>query len=232
MRKSIAQTTLKVEQVEARCLPSAVLPVLTSHTFETVTAGVEHVVAGLVRTQDTSRAVSRLESLAARIPYGRRQLAAEWVSDVALFDPTIPGSARTTEQVLLKTLRHDVAYGVAEGEFRVTGKDAASLSSPGLKAPQVSQDSVRVANNTNLTLAVTVSLNNTGRSIPMTIRSGAPPALFDFGTATNNFMTISVRNANGSSPPPFNTGLNKPITGYNGTLFTVSILGGFFTVSG
>jgi hypothetical protein len=186
-------------------------------------------VARLERTQDPSRAATSLESLAARIPFGRRQLAPEWVSDLALFSPGVSGSGLTTEKALLTTLRHDVALGVAKGEFRVTGKDAAALSSPRL--PQVSLDSVRVGNNTNLTLSVTVSLNNTGRSIPMTIRAGAPPALFDFGTATNNSMSISVRNANGGSPPPFNTRLDMPVGGYNGKLFTVSILGGFFTVN-
>jgi hypothetical protein len=232
MGRSVVRTTLEVEQVEARRLLSSVLPVLTSHTFDSVTAGLVRVVSQLVRTDDSARAASSLESLAARIPFGRRQLAAAWVSDLALFDPSVPGSGRTTAQALLRTLRHDVAYGIAEGEFRVTGKDAAAVSSPGLKAPQVSLDSVRIANSSNLTLAITVSLNNTGRSIPMTIPSGAPPALFDFGTATNNLMTINVRNANGSNPPPFQTRLNQRVGGYNGALFTVSILGGFFTVSG
>jgi hypothetical protein len=232
MGRSTTARRLQIEPVEARRLPSAVIPVLTSHTVDFITAGVEHVAARLVRTHDTRGAASSLESLAARIPFGRRQLAAAWVSDLALFDPSVPGSGRTTAQVLLRTLRHDVAYGIAEGEFRVTGKDATALSSPGLKAPQVSLDSVRIANSTNLTLAITVSLNNTGRSIPMTIPSGAPPALFDFGTATNNLMTINVRNANGTNPQPFQTRLDQRIGGYNGALFTVSTLGGFFTVSG
>jgi hypothetical protein len=205
---------------------------LTSHTLESVVAGVGRVVSRLIRTHDLARTAASLESLAARIPFGRRQLAAAWVSDLALFNPAVPGSGRTTERVLLATLKRDAAFGVAEGEFRVTGKDAALFSATGPRAPQVSLASVRVANNTNLTLAVTVSLNNTGRSIPMTIPTNSAPALFDFGTATNNFMTIFVRNANGTSPPPFSTGLNKPIGGYNGTLFTVSVLGGFFSVSG
>jgi hypothetical protein len=208
------------------------LPALTSHTYDSIAADVRHVVARLVRTQDTSRAATALEVLAARIPFGRRQLAAAWISDLELYNPAVPGSARTTQRVLLATLKRDVAFGVAEGEFRVTGKDAAMFSASGLRAPQPSLDSVRVANNTNLTLAVTVSLNNTSRSIPMMIRSGAAPALFDFGTDTNFFMTIFVRNANGNSPPPFQTGLNKPVGGYNGALFTVSVLGGFFSVSG
>jgi hypothetical protein len=230
MPRSIRRTSLLVESVEPRWLPSGAFPVLTSHTYDSVVAHVRQVVATLAETHNTGRAASSLESLAARIPFGRGQLAPAWISDLALYDPTVPGSGRAAERVLLATLKRDVGFGVAEHEFRVSGEDAALFSHKGLRAPQASQDSVRVANNTNLTIAVTVSLNNTGRSIPMTIRSGAPPALFDFGTATGNRMGISVRNANGSSPPPFSTGLDMPVGGYNGALFTVSVLGGFFTV--
>jgi hypothetical protein len=222
---------LQVEAVEARRLPSSATPVLTSHTLDTVVASVEQVVARLVRTHDAARAANRLTSLAASIPFGRRQLAPAWVSALVVYNPAVPGSGRPMVRLLLADLKQDLAFGIASGELRVTGKDAAILTRAGLGAPLVSLDSVRVANNTSLTLGVTVTLNNTGRSIPMTISSSAV-ALFDFGTATGNFMAISVRNANGTSPPPFSTGLNKPFMGYNGALFTVSVFGGFFSVSG
>ena len=226
MRRSISRTMLRVEAVEPRWLPSCTIPVLTSHTYDTVVADVEQVVAKLVRTHDAARAANGLRNVSAKIPFGRRQLAPAWMSDLALYSSAVPGSGLATEQLLLATLKRDVASAVAAGELRVTGRHAAALS----RAPLASLDSVRVANNTTLTLAVTVSLNNTGRSIPMTIPRNAVPALFDFGTATGNFMTISVRNANGANPPPFSTGLNRPISGYNGTLFSVSILGGYFSV--
>lgn len=230
MRRSSGRATLQVEAVEGRLLLSGVTPVLTSRRYDTVVAVVEQVVSNLVRTDDTARATARLRTLSARIPFGSRQLAAAWMSDLASYDPAVPGSGPATQTLLLADLDRDIAAGVAAGAIRVTGRHAPAFSRPGVGAPQSSLDSVRIANNTSLTLVVTVTLNNTGRSIPKTIPSNQAPVLFDFGTATGNFMTINVRNANGGSPPPYTTGLNRPISGYNGALFTVSVFAGYFSV--
>lgn len=230
MRRAITRTSLQVEAVEARWLPSGITPVLTSRMYDTIAADVTQVVARLVRTHDAARAVDSLRNLSARIPFGSSQLASAWMSDLASYEPAMPGSGRATAKLLLADLKRDVAAGVAAGAIRVIGRHAAAFPRPGLGAPLSSLDSVRVANNTSLTLAVTVTLNNTGRSIPKTIPSNGAPALFDFGTATGNFMTINIRNANGASPPPATTGLNRPISGYNGALFRVSVFAGFFSV--
>jgi hypothetical protein len=230
MRRSISRASLNVEEVEARRLLSGVTPVLTSPTYDTVVADVRRVMANLERTHDAPRAADRLRSLSAAIPLGHRQLAPVWSRDLASYNPAVTGSGRATEQRLLADLEQDVAAGVAAGAFRVTGKDAAAFPRFGSGAPLSSLDSVRVANKTTLTLAVTVTLNNTGRSIPMTIQGNGAVALFNFGTATGNFMTIQIRNANGASPPPYTTGLNRPISGYNGALFSVSLFAGRFSV--
>ena len=230
MRKSVFRTTLRVEAVQARWLPSGVTPVLTSQRYDTVAADVVHVVARLVRTHDAARAAGSLTRLSTRIPFGSVQLASAWMSDLASYNLAVPGSGR--------------AYGEAppgrpeagrrrRGRCRRAPRDREArrrLPRPGLGAPQSSLDSVRVANNTSLTLTVTVTLNNTGRSIPRTIPSGGAPALFDFGTASGNFMMINIRNANGASPPPYTTGLNRPISGYNGAMFRVSVFAGYFSV--
>jgi hypothetical protein len=230
MRKPISRTTLQVEAVEARWLPSGVTPVLTSQRYDTVAAAVVQVMARVVRTHDAARAADRLSTLSTRIPFGSVQLASAWTSDLASYNPAVPGSGWATAKLLLADLKRDVAAGVSAGAIRVTGRHAADFPPPIVGAPLSSLDSVRVANSTPLTLAVTLTLNNTGRSIPKAIPSNGAPVLFDFGTATGNFMTINVRNANGASPPPFTTGLNRPISGYNGALFSVSVLGGFFSV--
>ena len=232
MQRSSRRATLRVEAVEERCLPSGVTPILTSHTYDTVVAAVERVASNLVRTHDTARAMARLNTLSAQIPFQSQQLAAAWTTDLASYDPAVRGSGLATEKLLLANLKQDVAAGVAAGAIRVTGRHAPVFSQPGPRAPQASVDSVQVANNTSLTLSVTVTLNNTGRSISMQIPSNQAPALFDFGTQTGNFMSITVSNANGSSPSPFTTGLNMPVGGYNGTLFSVSVFGGVFSVSG
>jgi|GEM_PF-5158902 len=231
MRGPMSRAMLQVEAMEERWLPSGVTPVLTSQMYDTVVAGVTQVVASLVRTQDAARAADRLRSLSTRIPFESSQLASTWMSDLESYNPAVPGSGRATAKRLLADLKQDVSAGVAAGAIRVIGRHTAAFPRPRLGAPLASLDSVRVANNTSLTLVVTVTLNNTGRSIPKTIPSNGPPVLFDFGTATGNFMNINIRNANGTSPPPYTTGLNRPISGYNGTLFGVSVFAGYFSVN-
>ena len=56
---------------------------------------------------------------------------------------------------------------------------------------------------------------------------------FDFGTATSAFMTMDVSSAdNDQTPVPFNNiSLSQPLGGYNGALFTISLLGPYFNVT-
>jgi hypothetical protein len=230
MRRPSRRATLEVEAIERRSLLSGVTSVLTSRTYDTVVAAVERVVSNLKRTHNTARAMAQLSALSERIPFESQQLAAAWASDLASYDPAVRGSGRATEKSLMADLSEDVAAGVAAHALQVTGRHARMFSGAGPGAPASSLDSVRVANHTSLTLAVTVTLNNTGRSIPKTIPGNGASALFDFGTATGNFMSINIRNANGASPPPYTNGLNRPIGGYRGTLFSVSIFAGRFSL--
>ena len=57
--------------------------------------------------------------------------------------------------------------------------------------------------------------------------------MFNFGTATNAFMTMDASMTNGAqTPPPFNDiSLSQPLSGYNGTLFTISLFGPYFNVT-
>jgi hypothetical protein len=51
--------------------------------------------------------------------------------------------------------------------------------------------------------------------------------------STNNFITINISRSDGLQPPPPspNNVLNKPILGYNGASFTVSVFAGRYSVS-
>ena len=62
---------------------------------------------------------------------------------------------------------------------------------------------------------------------------GSSTVLFNFGTATNAFMTMDVRRADGGqTPPPWtNLNLSQPLSGYNGALFTISLFGPYFSVT-
>jgi hypothetical protein len=224
------KVTPRVEVVEARRLPSGVTPVLTTHTYETVVADVERIATRLARTQNVAQAAASLEKLSTKLPFGLRQLDPVWNAALAGYNPQVPGSAAATEQLLLTDLKRDVADGIATGEFRLAGPGAAALARS-LRS-QVSADSVTIANRTGLTITATAVLNGTGRSLTRTIGNGGSMP-FDFGTSTNNFISLNVARADGRTPPPprTNISLPRPISGYNGTTFTVSVFGGLFSVS-
>ncbi len=114
-----------------------------------------------------------------------------------------------------------------------------SHGTPGMPTPvpTPSLDSVTIQNTTGLALVVTVHLNlsqNQQPSITETISAQANSiATFDFGTATGAFMTMDVSRADRvQSPTPFdNISLSQPLSGYSGTMFTISLLGPYFNVT-
>jgi hypothetical protein len=103
--------------------------------------------------------------------------------------------------------------------------------------PTTSLDSVQIQNTTGLAIVVTVRLmvsENHQPSITETIPAqGSSIATFNFGTATNAFMTMDVSSAEGGqSPPPWtDINLSQPLSGYNGILFTISLFGPYFSVN-
>lgn len=96
---------------------------------------------------------------------------------------------------------------------------------------------MKIQNTTGLALLVTVHLKVPQIQQPWiteTIPAGGNTiASFNFGTATNAFMTMDVSLADGSqSPPPLtDLSLSQPMTGYNGALFTISMFGPYFNVT-
>jgi hypothetical protein len=209
---------------------SGVTPVLTTGTLKAVAAEVERTVVRLSRTHDLSRASARLARIASEIPDGLQELAPVWQVELANFNSQARGSARAFAARLLADLKHDVAAGVAAGEFRLTGPGAAAyLRSAGL--PQASQDSVTIFNSTGFGITVSASLNGTGRTLPPRTIANKASSLFDFESSTSNFISINVSRTDSNQPPPLETVLNRPISGYNGKQFTVSVFGGRFAVS-
>jgi hypothetical protein len=95
-------------------------------TLEAVAAKVERIAMNLARTHNLSRASARLRNLASEIPNGLQQLAPAWQHDLASYSPRTPGWRRAFKRQLLADLKHDVAAGVAAGEFRLTGPGAAA----------------------------------------------------------------------------------------------------------
>lgn len=232
------RSTLGLEECEARSLLSGAT--LTTHTYNLVVANVHRTVANLIRTHDINQATASLNQLAAMIPSGSKDLAPIWQRDLANYNPTARGSSIAITRQLLNDLKQDVVEGVKLGEITVTGPDARLFNrlahrpgapgTPGAPRPQVSADSVNIANNTGISITVTANLVGTTQNITKTIR-GQGPVLFNFQSNTGNYIKVTIEPTTGSTPPTYTTTLNRPIGGYYGTLYTVSIFSGYFSVS-
>jgi hypothetical protein len=232
------------DAMEPRALPSAATPLLSMHALHGIVHDIKAIVRTLSETDAVGRASVQLARLASRIPGGREQLASVWRNDVGLYNPHTTGSSGPVQRRLLDDLYHFLQVGPSGGPGVTTpGSTTPSTPNPGpsgqpsLPAPAPSLDSVTIQNTTGLDLLVTVHLKVPQVQQPwitLTIPAqGSPVVPFDFGTATNAFMTIDVRRADGGqSPPPFaHFSLPQPSTGYNGTLFTISLFGPYFNVS-
>jgi hypothetical protein len=239
MRRLNKKISPHVDAMEPRAMPSAASPLLTSQALH----GIVHDVRAIVRTLSMTDAVGharvQLTKLASQIPGGSDQLAPAWRKDVGLFNPHTAGSSVSVRQQLLDDL-----YRFVQGGAGGTGASGSGSTNPpapnpgpGLPVPLLSLDSVRIKNTTGLNLLVTVRLRVPQIQQPWITQTipaqGTPVVPFDFGTATNAFMTIDVRRADGGqSPPPLlSFSLPQPSNGYNGTLFTISLFGPYFNVS-
>jgi hypothetical protein len=209
---------------------STLPPVLTMSHLRTVIAEVERTVRNLSRTHNLNLAAARLARIGAQIPGGLQELVPVWEHDLAGHNPRAPRSGRAFERELLADLKHNVAAGVAAGEFRLSGLGAgAYLASAAL--PQASRDSVTIVNNTGFSINVSATLNGTTRTIPSRTIANGSSSLFDFASTTNNFISINISRTGSNQPPSRSVTLSRPISGYDGKSFTISVFGGTFSVS-
>jgi hypothetical protein len=246
--------------MEPRLLLFAAAPLLSHHALGGVVREVNAIVRTLAKTEDAVQASTQLTGLASQIPFGSQGLAPLWQSDVGLYRPHSARSVITTQKRIVADLDRFDQRGVYGGgppvstsgsatpvtPVHVPGGTAAPAPTPdpgrgagGTPAPPVptsSLDSVRIQNTTGLALVVTIHLNVAQVQQPRITETipaqGSSIAVFNFGTATNAFMTMDVSRADrGQSPAPFNNiNLSQPLSGYNGTLFTISLLGPYFNV--
>jgi hypothetical protein len=240
MRRPQKWISPRVEVMESRALPSAATPLLTMHSLHGIVRDVRAIVRTLSATDAIGQANAHLGRLASRIPGGSAQLAPAWRNDVALYSPHTAKSGGSVEKRLLDDLSRFVRGGAG-----ATGPGStipppivpSPESGQGLPAPALSLDSVSIRNTTGLDLLVTVRLKVPQVQQPWITQTvpaqGSPVVPFNFGTATDAFMAIDVRRADGGQSPPPLTGfsLPQPMNGYNGALFTISLFGPYFNVS-
>jgi hypothetical protein len=218
--------------MEPRELLTGVLPVLTVREYDAVVVEVRDVVGALARSHNFNRAEAALARVAAQIPFGTQRLLPVWLSDLGIYSARIHGSGLVMEGQILKDLKQDVVTGVTDGLFTVTGPGSSAFLRSGLGAPAVSVASVTVKNSTGLNITATAFLNGTTQQITRAIGVNGS-ALFDFGSSSNNFITLNIQRSDGLRPPPPSIGniLNRPIGGYNGKLFTITVFANLFSVS-
>lgn len=235
MRKPRQRAVASVESMESRELLSGTVPVLTMNTYNAVVADVQNVMGTLAKTHNFKAAVAGLTDASTSIPYGGKQLSPTWQADLGTYSPTVPGSGLAAQRKILLDLNQYIIRGVHARQFIVTGKGSEAFynaSAPGVGTPAVSQDAVTIRNNSGYAIQVRAFLNGTQRSILKQIPVNGT-AVFDFNSYTNNYISINIGRADNLSPPPasYNNLLGRPVGGYYGTQFTISVFANLFSVS-
>ncbi len=139
------------------------------------------------------------------------------------------------QRQLLRDLTSYAVAGVADGAFRVIGPGSAAINRAALLSGSgstaVSAASVNIVNNTGFAITVTAFLNGTTQQITHPIAIGGK-VLFDFQSSSMNFISINIRRTDGGQPPPpfLGASLGRPISGYFGTSFPITVFGGVFSV--
>ena len=261
MRRTKTGVLPSVDVMEPRLLLSTAAPLLSKHALTGVVREIRAIGSTLAKTGDTAQASAQLAGLSSQIPSGSAGLALSWQSDIGLYRPHSARSIVSMETRIVGDLYRYNRGVVDGGNQPVSGSGSTTSTTPNqgtgdttvpvptptpsqsatgtsTPVPTPSLDSVRIQNTTGLALQVTVQLQvsqNHQPSITETIPAqGSTIASFDFGTATNVFMTMDVSRADGGgqNPPPWtNINLSQPLSGYNGVLFTISLFGSYFSVN-
>lgn len=261
MKRTNSSVSPSLDVLEPRCLLSSGALLESRGALTVDVREIKGIVTALARTNDTVQASTELTELSSQVPSASPRLALAWQIDLGLFSPHSHRSMVATERRLIADLYRDIPSGGESGNAPVSGPGSTTSNTPtqgtgGGSYPGTSQnpgqgstgtpnppatpslDSVRIQNTTGLAIVVTIQLEVPQvrqPTITETISAqGDTTALFDFGSATGDFMMMNVSLApgGGQSPPPFdNVNLSQPMNGYNGTLYTISLFGPYFNVS-
>ena len=239
MRRQTPRILPVLDAIESRVLPSGAAPLISPHALRVDVAEVRTIMGSLARTGNITRAESRLDAVAAKIPGGTQVLLPEWRVDLSVYRSS--GRSVTAAVAANRIIGDLEGYVEGDGVTSSPPNSGSSTSPPpnsGSSTPPTSpsEDSVTIQNETGLALAVTVRLDVPQVQQPYITETIAAQAgssvLFNFGTATDAFMTITITRADGvPSPPYLSVALDQPIGGYDGTAFTISMVGPYFNVN-
>ena len=251
MRRSKRGISPNVNVMESRELLSTAATVFSERALNGVVRDVKAIMGTLAKTENTVQASANLANLSARIPSGPQALAPSWQSDLSRYRPHSTRSVVTTERLILGDLYRYIQSNVNGVAPPIPGSGSSSnpppTSGPGsgegmpppapAPAPVTSLDSVTIQNTTGLAIEVTIYLDVPQVQQPWITQvipaQGTSNVVFNFNSSTDAFMTMDVSMANGSlTPPPLtNLSLPQPMNGYNGALFTISLIGPYFNVT-
>jgi hypothetical protein len=261
MRRTKPSILPSVDAMETRLLPSTAGTLLSRHAELAVVREVKAIVNTLARTENTAKASTELTGLSSLIPSISTQLAVSWQSDLGFYRPHSNRSIIAVEKRIVADLYfYDEIGGGGSGPVSGSGTGSSTAPSQGSggtstpsptptptptppptstpsPAPTLSLDSVRIENTTGLTLRVTIQLEVPQVQQPTiteTISAQAGSiATFNFGSSTGDFMTMDVSAVGGGQNPPSwnNVNLSQPTSGYDGTTFTISLFGPYFSVN-
>jgi hypothetical protein len=256
MRRTKRDFAPILDPAEPRVLLSGGHALLSRPALNIVVHDLERIVTSLAKTHDTATASASLNSLASRIPSGSTGLAPSWQIDLTLYNPNARRSVAAVKRHLVSDLDWYVEGGTqpttpspatptgsAPTTPSPTGPTGSTSGTGGSSnptpptTPAPALDSVGIENTTGLALTVTITLE-TGQRLQPSITETIPAqgdavVPFDFGTSTNALMSMSVSLANGGQSPPAWTdaSLSQPISGYDGTVFQISLFGPYFNVT-
>jgi hypothetical protein len=256
MRRTKKGVSPSLDVMEPRVLLSHAAPLLSRHAMSGVVREVRAIASTQAETRHTVEASAHFARVASRFPSGPEG------GTPSLRRVSGHHRAHSARSILAKERRllgklYRAFHGVEGGHRPVTGSGTTTYPTPGYgtggttttnppghgmggttaPVPVPSLDSVRIQNTTGLALRVTVHLDVPQIQKPWITEvipaQGSSIVLFNFGTATNAFMTMDVSRADGGqTPPPFtNVSLSQPMSGYNGALFTISLIGPYFNVT-
>ena len=110
--RSRKQVSLQVEQMEQKALLS-VLPVFTSRALTHVVHEINQAAGTFAKTLNETAFAARIGNISFQVPYGHTLLNPTWQSDIAIFNPTVPGSGLAMTHQIKSDLASYIRFGVS-----------------------------------------------------------------------------------------------------------------------
>lgn len=117
MSKPRRRPVLQVESLEEKTAPSALVPILTQNTLNSVVRQLNQAGGTFAKTNNFRQFDARIQQLSSRIPFGRAQLYPLWQGNESILTGNRDGSGAVMIQEMQANLTLYVRAGVQSGAF-------------------------------------------------------------------------------------------------------------------